>query len=454
MFVALGFLIASFLVVLLTPAYRSRTVRLTSERIRAQLPTTEAELKADKDRVRADSALRIHRLETERDRLKFDAARQLVEVSRRDGAINSLKGEVDQLRGELEAAHNARNVLEQTVADRLPKVEQRLIEAKKLLFQRDREIANITQDAERTQRALVEAVQINTQQRAEIDRLNMVVETRVAQNRDGLADPTFDAEVALRSEIEALRARTRDQAALLDKLGAAPATGEGEAAEQIPEVVRLQRDLMRAEPSLKEPAAIVDDVASRQREQKIEDQAREIARLTAELAAYQQDAAGGDQAAGSIKDSRIAMKARLASLTSQVESQDETIRKLRAEVAGSNERLARQAQHFMEEMRRLGAGTLPASAQTRKPVSAAARRSLKQKIVEAKPELAHGAAPVISRPVLVKSDPAPAPETAPAAVAATAAAVSPSAAEAVAEARPAVAARPRLMDRISDYNKN
>lgn len=489
MFVGLGFLIASFLVVLITPAYRARTVRLTSERVRALLPATEAELRADKDRIRADSAIRIHRLESQLEQLKFDAARQMVEVGRRDGQISTLSGTLEELHGELEAAKNARGVLEQTIADRLPKVEQRLIEAKKLLFQRDREIAALNQDAERTQRALVEAVQINTQQKAEVERLVMVLETRAAQNRDGLADPTFDTELALRSEIEALRTRSRDQASLIERLqtGEAVATANSDAGEDVPEVVRLQRDLMRAESALKAMRDVASagqveqsryDADVRTRDQKIEDQAQEIARLAAALAAFEQPAVGGEQA-GSLRDSKIAMKAKLSSLQVQADQQGETIRKLRAEVAAANEKLARQAQHFMEEMRRLGAGTLPASTRERRPAAAkVVRRSLTERISEAKPELAAGLGAAV-RPVLVKSD-------APAAVAAVvaapqvveepskingvngrehhmpeadqpsvAAAASPQPPEAdAASTRPLAApVRSKLMDRIAEYGK-
>ena len=476
MFVALGFLIASLLVVLLTPAYRARTVRLTAARVRASLPTTEGELRADKDRIRADNALRIHRLETQLDQYKFNAARQSVEVGRRDGQINALTSSLDTSHAEMEAALNARNVLEQTIADRLPKVEQRLMEAKKLLFQRDREIASLTQDAERTQRALVEAVQINTQQRSEIERLNMVLDTRAAQNRDGLADPTFDTELALRTEIEALRSRTRDQASVLERLQGS--AGDDTANSQdddpsVPEVVRLQRDLVRAETALKAlkdvaSAGHVDqsryDTDVRQRDQKIEDQAQDIARQAAALAIYEAGPEAGGDRGLSIKDSKIAMKSKLSSLQVQTEAQAETIRKLRAEVAASNEKLARQAQHFMEEMRRLGAGTLPASAQPRRPASSAERRTLTQKISEAKPELANGVH-AVNRPVLVKSEPVASPvaKLEPPAnlsngadvhdITNIAETVAANVATDDAAARPSVAARPRLMDRITDYGK-
>ncbi len=483
--VGLGFLIASFVVVCLTPAYRARTVRLTTERVRASMPTTEQELKADKVRIRAEHAMRVHRLEQQLDQSKFGAARQLVEVSRRDGSINTLTGQIEVLKTDFDAALNARNVLEQTIADRLPKVEQRLIEAKKLLFQRDRDIQALGDDAARTQRALVEAVQINAQQRAEIDRLTMVLETRGAQNRDGLSDPTFDAELAMRSEIEALRARGRDQASLIERLkdGALKsevggASNAGEAAAMLPEIVRMQRDLAASDVGAKVSVGHttasreqqhVFETELRQRNQRLEDQGLEIAKLSAALASFQKENAS-DERGGSIKDSRIAMKSRLSALQVQTEGQAETIRKLRSEVASSNERLARQAQHFMEEMRRLGAGTLPASGSARRVPTAAERQSLTQRISEAKPDLALGLNGA-SRPILVKSDAAVVTvDVAAPTGAANVADVS--GAEVVAEPTPAVAApdpiqppaadaagvrpvgsRPRLLDRITDYGK-
>jgi hypothetical protein len=462
--VGLGFLLASLLVVLLTPAYRARTVRLATDRVRAQLPVTEQELKADKDRIRAENALRVHRLETQLEQFKFGAARQLVEVSRRDGLINTLGTHVEQLKGEFEAAQNARNVLEQTVADRLPKVEQRLIEAKKLLFQRDRDISALNDEAARTQRALVEAVQINAQQRSDIDRLSMIIETRAAQNRDGLADPTFDAEVAMKSEIEALRGRTRDQASVISRLqsdfGREPAALPAAAAlvaegyQPIPEVVRLQRDVLpteagnigRAEYG---PGSLAGNVAHntelRLRDQKIEDLGQDIARLEAALATYQDTGGTGDRASF-LKDSKIAMKARSSSLQAQVDAQSETVRKLRAEVAASNEQLARQAQHFMDEMRRLGAGTLPAAVPLRRQPATVDRKSqsLSQRISDAKANLGaslNGSA----RPTLVK---AASNDTADEVVTPVEAVV-----ELATDANGPGAARSRSVDRITDYGK-
>ena len=88
-----------------------------------------------------------------------------------------------------------------------------------------------------------------------------------------------------------------------------------------------------------------------------EDQAAEISRLKAALATYEK----ADKDERVIKESKIALKARLSALKALSDQQGTTIQSLRAEVASGNERLARQAAYFMEEMRRLGSGTVPTS---------------------------------------------------------------------------------------------
>src|SRR4029079_13238628 len=69
-----------------------------------------------------------------------------------------------------------------------------------------------------------------------------------------------------------------------------------------------------------------------------EDQAGEIARLKAALAAFEQtDSSGG------LKKRKLALKARAGSAEAQTERQAATISRLRVELAAANERLARQA---------------------------------------------------------------------------------------------------------------
>jgi hypothetical protein len=107
-----------------------------------------------------------------------------------------------------------------------------------------------------------------------------------------------------------------------------------------------------------------------------QDQAADIARLKAALKTYE----SADKDERGVKESKIALKARLSALQALSGEQGSTIQSLRAEVAAGNERLARQAAYFMEEMRRLGSGTVPASGPARKPAAEPAKRPLVERI--------------------------------------------------------------------------
>lgn len=398
MLVALGFLLATLLALALAPAYWARAVRLTRRNISRTMPMSEAEIRADKDRLRAEYAVRIHNLESTLEKARLAAARQQVEVSRRDANIGALEAELLQLRTDLEQNVNARRVLEQTVMDRLPSVEQRLADSRILLDQRDRELAAVSSETGKTVRALDEVMQINAQQRSEIERLNSVVSTRASRNRGNLRDTQFDGELALRSELEALRSRTRDQENLINRLqalvsdpavashGARHVNGADRTAEA--ELDRVRRDLSAAELALRSASeqalggGVADELEARIKalNTTLGEKEATIRKLEAALAAYQQGEAGGN----ALKDSKIAMKARLGALQSDVDTQAETIQKLRAELAAANERAALQGAQFMEEMRRIGAGAYTQS----RPTTAPPKRSVSERIGEAKPALA------------------------------------------------------------------
>lgn len=404
MLVGLGFLVAALLTVFLSPLYRRRVARLTTDALKRSMPLTGAEIRADKDRLRAEYAIRIHKLETKVEEAAEAAARQMVELNRRDAAISGLETEVSHQRTALEEHENARRVLEQTIMDRLPKVEHRLAEARKLLFQRDREIVTLSQGSEKQARALEEATQINTQQADEIHRLKAALNTRAARSREGINDPRFEGEVALRTEIEALRSKTRNQAAQIARLEALLVRA-GPAAEAT--ASREQQTVSNGAHEPSRPAKVVgrrkggDHQAPvlkavetppsgggatagdaqtlaelRRLKAANQDQAAEISRLKAGLATY--EASGKDERG--IKDSKIALKARLSALKALSDEQGGTIQALRAEVAAGNERLARQAAYFMDEMRRLG-GTVPATGPaTRRPATEPTKRPLVERI--------------------------------------------------------------------------
>lgn len=413
MLVALGFFTAGLIGFLLAPFYGRRSARIATEELRATMPLSSTEIAADKDRLRATYALTIHKLEQKLEKASYSAARQRVELNRRDAGISELEGEVERLRGRLEEHENARRVLEQTIAERMPKVEVRLDETKKLLGRRDREITDLTLSSKRQMQALEEATQINAQQRDELHRLKATLAARAARNRETLSDPRFDGEVALRAEIEALRTKARDQQAMITRLqtalsdagaaaaapaarrdttaspSAAPAASPA-AQDFSDEIGRLRKDLVEAENALRSARGMAEAGHASQTALESEirtlksanqDQAADLARLKAALATYEAE----DLDDRAVKDSKVAMRARVSALQAQTDEQHATIQRLRAEIAAANEKLARQAAHFMDEMRRLGAGTLQTAGPRRETTLGRPSASLVDRIKAPRP---------------------------------------------------------------------
>jgi hypothetical protein len=364
MLVTLGFLLAALLVVVFLPAYRRRIERFAGEELKRQLPLTEDEIRADKDRMRAEHAMQVHRLTSDLEDNKLAAARQLIEINRRDAKIHELDETIESQKLAMEEHENARRVLEQAILDRLPKVEQRLTETRRLLAQRDAEIALLSETSSKQTAALEEAAQINVQQREELQRLRTTLETRAARNREARGDARFDGEVALRAEIEALRAKTRDQTALIKRLQLDVSKGAGKvkarSSEHETEIAQLKlslRKLQNEYDGLREARA-GDDVSALDREKRVAElernerlQAREISRLKAALAAREAAPPANVEAAAPF--SGLSAKAEIEALRSELEESRVAVARLQAELASSKDKMAQQTEQFREELRRL-----------------------------------------------------------------------------------------------------
>ena len=429
MLVSLGFLIASLLALLLAPMFWQRAVRLTSTRLRQSLPLSEQEILADKDQLRAKYAIRVHQLAKQVEQASLGAARQKIDLNRRDAGITQLETEIDTLKSGLEESQNARSVLEQTVSDRIPKIEARLDEARKLLMVRDREIAELSQSSRRQQEALNDARVINQKQTGDIERLRSQVLAYEAQTRKSTNDGDLEGELAIRTELEVLRARGREQASLIDRLNAEisvsranSATSQAalSAAGQVVPLNGAAKDSLNGTPAAGDAtardAAVAETIATLRREvavlqaqldqskvasdataeasklaanaetpaerelralkAKAEDQATEITRLRTEIAAVTTENNNSEGAVPSLRDNRIALKARVSGLEAKSNQQAETIQRLRAELAQANERAARQASTFMDEMRRLGMAAHVTQSRTGRPQEPARSRTV------------------------------------------------------------------------------
>ncbi|MEM9030091.1 MAG: hypothetical protein AAGC70_17145 [Pseudomonadota bacterium] len=387
--VGLGVLLAGLLGLLLAPAYWTRAVRITTERIRDSLPITEAEIRAEHGRLRAERALVIHDLRSQLERLRVSSAHTRVDVNRRDAEIHALKGRVEELQTALEVNENARRVLEQTITDRVPDVERHLREAQRSLEQREDEVARLRIESAKAYRALQEAIDIGDKQRAEIEQLSERSETRAYRNAAGVRSADRDSELALRAELGRVTARAKAQRAAIDDLRER-LVAHGEKVELPESLTASDSDAVAND--LTKPGPVSDDeveaVTVLELQQQLAARDGEIEDLRNALEAFEEDEqdASGSRLGGLIGQ-RQPRNGRIQYLESALTSERERVRSLRAELVASNEKLARQAAHFMDELRRLGgrrgaSTALQADEASRRQKTISQKRSLRDRISE------------------------------------------------------------------------
>jgi hypothetical protein len=95
MYIAIGFLVAALLALVVIPHVHNRAVRLTTKRLQAALPQSMAEIRAGKDQLRAEFATSTRRLELKIDQLKKKSASYFAELAMKSGVIDKLKRERD-----------------------------------------------------------------------------------------------------------------------------------------------------------------------------------------------------------------------------------------------------------------------------------------------------------------------------------------------------------------------
>ncbi len=182
MLVALGFLIATLLALLIAPAFWRRAERLTARRLEQTMPMSIAEAEAERDQIRASYAIIIRRLEAALSQEKMRSARQLVKISRLQMQIADLNDKAHELRGRLDAEHNAASVLRRTIATRVPELNRAAQDARQLVSVRDREIDTIVNRLRHREQALAIAQRTTEMQQAEIARLRQAMEMSGSQN--------------------------------------------------------------------------------------------------------------------------------------------------------------------------------------------------------------------------------------------------------------------------------
>src|SRR5437764_9687251 len=96
MYGAIGFLVASLLVIGVIPFVHARAVRLTMRRLEAVTPMSMSEIQADKDQLRAEFAMSTRRLEMSVEQMKAKTTSQLAEIGKKSEAVGRLKVELGE----------------------------------------------------------------------------------------------------------------------------------------------------------------------------------------------------------------------------------------------------------------------------------------------------------------------------------------------------------------------
>ncbi|WP_047307168.1 hypothetical protein [Rhodopseudomonas palustris] len=180
MYLAIGFLVAMLLALMIAPLVHNRAVRLTTKRLEAATPLSMAEIQADKDQLRAEFAMSARRLEMSVDQLKNKTTSQFAEIGKKTDAINRLKLEL----AEKYAAIETLQASEAALQEQLRTAEQNF--------------AARTEELRSAEAAVAE-------KQAEIVRLGAEL-----TERSTMADTRQIELVALRTQLEELKARITD----------------------------------------------------------------------------------------------------------------------------------------------------------------------------------------------------------------------------------------------------
>ena len=183
LYVALGFLLASLLALMVAPAFWRRAVRLTRRRVEVTMPMSASDIQADKDQLRAEFAIELRRVEVGLEKAKDKAARELVEANKRRVEISEIKTELEGTRGRLQEKDNANRVLEQTIRRRLPELEGRLKAAKEAMAELEAANNELRNTAGSQAEALKLARSTLNTQRGDIDQLRGALEGDAAPSR-------------------------------------------------------------------------------------------------------------------------------------------------------------------------------------------------------------------------------------------------------------------------------
>jgi chromosome segregation ATPase len=209
MYLAIGFLLAMLLGLMVVPLVHNRAVRLTTRRLEAATPLSMAEIQADKDQLRAEFAMSARRLEMSVDQLRNKTTSQLAELGKKTDAINRMKlelGEKNATIFSLEAREKAMKEQLRATEEEFAARTEGLRTAEQALADKERELAKLnTELSDRSTVAASRQVEL-VAVRAEVDTLKGRVtdaEKEFASTKTRLEQERGESEKATRELVEA-----------------------------------------------------------------------------------------------------------------------------------------------------------------------------------------------------------------------------------------------------------
>ena len=226
MYFSMGFFLASLGALAVVSLVHGRAVRLTTRRLEAKIPSSMAEILADKDLLRAEFATSTRRLETSIEQLRAESASQLAELGRKSDAVNRIKIELHALRDKVgpteeefavkadavRAAERALSAMELQLANVMEELNERstLADAQKI------EINALKTESEALKERLDEAsneLKAAEERRPDLERALSEKESQLTKLMDELNDRSTFADAqkieinALKTQVEALKAQ-------------------------------------------------------------------------------------------------------------------------------------------------------------------------------------------------------------------------------------------------------
>lgn len=208
LYFALGFLSATMLALMISPAVWGRAVELTRRQVESSVPLTLNEIQADKDQLRAEFAMSTRRLEMSVEELRDKAARQIIEISRKRDDLAQLADESqDRVRiiEELE-------IRSAELRDKLKEREESLTATSEQLEETRAQLENKARELDQIRLEMSE-----TRSEADSTRIELVVKQTEMDNLNDQVSDVTRRERELKTELDELRKDTKGNNKLLEK---------------------------------------------------------------------------------------------------------------------------------------------------------------------------------------------------------------------------------------------